>query len=128
MRTFVLHGDAQANALWAFLKANWRALAGQGRPLVVEVKEYKSKRSLEQNKRYWKLLQQIAEEAWLDGNQYGQDAWHEYFRQQFIGAIDLPKGGKVGISTTTLDVAEFQEYMTKVEVFASTQLGVTFGE
>lgn len=30
LRTFVLRNEPNANALWQFLKNNWRALAGAG--------------------------------------------------------------------------------------------------
>lgn len=110
--------------LWSFLKANWKTLANQGRPLAVTVTEYKSKRSIEQNKRYWAVLQQISEQAFLEGVCYNAEAWHEYFKRMFIGCIDLPDGGSLGQSSTLLTVAEFADYMTKVEVYAASELGV----
>lgn len=110
--------------LWSFLKANWKPLADQGKPLAVTVTEYKSKRSIEQNKRYWAVLQQISEQAFLEGVSYNTDAWHEYFKRMFIGCIDLPDGGSLGQSSTSLTVAEFADYMTKVEVYATSELGV----
>jgi len=81
----------------------------------------KSKRSMEQNKRYWKLLAELQEVAYLDGRQYGKDAWHEYLRREFIGCIDLPGGGVIGMSTTTLSIDEFTDYMTRIEAWAAQQ-------
>lgn len=126
LRTFVLRGQPQAQLLWAFLKANWEALAQAGKPLAVTVTEYKSKRSLEQNKRYWALLNEIAEQAYVGGQQFSAEAWHEHFKRKYIGCEDLPGGGQIGISTTSLAVSEFADYMTKVEQFAVTELGVEF--
>lgn len=126
MRTFVLRDDRNAKALWAFLRQNWRALAGDGKPLAVTVQPHKAKRSVDQNKRYWSILNHIAEMAYLDGKQFTADAWHEYFKRLFIGAEDLPGGGTVGISTTILSVAEFTEYMTKVEIYAVEELGLEY--
>lgn len=60
LRTFVLRNEPNANALWQFLKNNWRALAGAGKPLAVTVQEHKTKRSTDQNKRYWAILNEIA--------------------------------------------------------------------
>ncbi len=124
LRVFVLRDEGRAQMLWAFLKANWKPLADTGKPLAVTVTEHKSKRSIEQNKRYWAVLQQISEQAFLEGVCYGTDAWHEYFKRKFIGCVDLPDGGSLGQSSTSLTVAEFADYMTKVEACASGELGV----
>lgn len=85
------------------------------------IRPLKSKRSIEQNKRYHALLRDLSAVAWLDGRQYGPEAWAEYFKQTFIGWDDLPGGGKRGISTTTLSVAEFGDYMTRIEAWAAEQ-------
>ena len=124
LRVFVLRDESRAQLLWAFLKANWKSLADSGKPLAVTVTEYKSRRSIEQNKRYWAILQQISEQAFLGGRAFGAEAWHEMFKRQFIGCVDLPNGERLGASTTGLAVPEFADYMTKVEAFASGELGV----
>jgi len=127
-RTFVIRGPEQARALHAFLKANAAALASQGRPLAVDVREHKAKRSGQQNKRYWALLRFISEGAFVGGRQFSDEAWHEHFRRQFIGCEDLPDGGTVGISTTTLDVGAFNDYTTRIEAYAATELGLDMTE
>lgn len=92
---------------------------GTGYELIL--RPLKSKRSIEQNKRYHAMIRDLSAIAWLDGRQYAADAWAEYFKQSFIGWDDLPGGGRRGISTTTLNVAEFGEYMTKIEAWAAEQ-------
>lgn len=124
-RTFILRGPEQARQLHAFLKANAAALASQGKPLSVTVAEHKAKRSPEQNKRYWAILNEVAETAWVNGRRYSADAWHEYFKGLFIGYEETPDGRRAGISTTTLSVAEFTDYMTRVEQHATGELGIT---
>lgn len=123
-RLFVLRSDVQAKSLWAFLRQNWAALAAQGKPLAVMVSEYKAKRSGEQNKRYWAILNFIAESAFVNGKRFSAEAWHEHFKRKFIGLEELPNGGSVGISTTTLEVPEFNDYMRSVESYAITELGL----
>lgn len=124
LRVFVLRDDNRAQMLWAFLKANWKQLAEAGKPLAVTVTEYKSLRSIEQNKRYWAIIRQISEQAYLNGTCYSSDAWHEHFKRMFIGSVDLPDGGTYGQSSTSLSVPEFADYMTKVEAYAASELGV----
>lgn len=128
LRTFILRGPEQAKALHAFLKANAAALAEQGKPLAVEVREHKAKRSGQQNRRYWALLRFIAENAWVSGRQFSDDAWHEHFKRQFIGTEELPGGATAGISTSTLDVAAFGAYMEAIERFAGSDLGIDMQE
>lgn len=127
MRLFVLRSDVQAKSLWAFLKANWRPMAEAEKPLAVTISEYKSKRSLEQNARYWGyLLKQIEEKAWVNGQQFSAEAWHEHFKRTLLGCVELPSGQLMGRSTASLSVEEFGDYMTKVEQYAVTELGVEF--
>ena len=125
-KTFVLRGEPNAQALWSFLKHNWGSFSDAGKPLAVSVVEHRAKRSTEQNKRLWALLNEIAEQAMLDGKHYSAEAWHEWAKRQFIGVEELPGGGTVGISTTTLNVEEFGAYMTRLECWAAQNFGLEF--
>ena len=82
----------------------------------------KKTRSSEQNKRYWKLLSLLAEKV-IQGTKYESESWHEYFKFKFLGADDIKlPNGKVIVrakSTTELDVSEFNEFMTQVEVWCN---------
>jgi NinB protein len=125
LRTFVLRGDVQAKSLWAFLKANWPSMAQQGKPLAVTVSEYKTKRSLEQNARYFGyVLKEVEAKAWVNGRQFDAEVWHEHMKRKILGCVELPNGQLMGRSTAALSVAEFSEYMLKVEAYAATELGV----
>ena len=88
------------------------------------LRPYKCKRSIQQNKRYWRMLREIAGVVWLPGKSgelrlFGDKAWHEHFKQTFIGCEELPSGKLMGISTTTLSVDEFGEYMTQIEAWCA---------
>lgn len=129
-RSFVLRNDNLAQSLWGFLRANWKAMAADGRPLLVTVAEHKAKRNVEQNKRLHAMLSEIAEQAWVQGRQFDAETWKEHYRRKLIGTeeIDLPDGTRTerGISTTTLNVHEFADFMTKIEEHACGELGVEF--
>ena len=125
MKSFVLRDEVNCRQLYTFLRSNWLAMAQAGRPLGVLVAEHKAKRTGPQNRFYWgAALRSIAENAWVDGKQYSAEAWHEHFKRQFIGVEETPDGGRVGISTTTLDVAAFSEYVERVMQYAAEHLGV----
>ena len=89
----------------------------------------KPKRSNEQNRRYWELLNQLAEQLKTADGKFSAEVWHWYFRQRFLGCEDvtLPNRKKMVIprSTTDLDIPEFTEYMDRVEHFAH-EHGVIF--
>ncbi len=123
-KTFILREPQHAASLHAFLKANAYACATAGKPLAVEVREHKAKRSYQANKRMWSLLRFISENAWVAGKTYSDSAWHEEFKRRFIGIEETPGGDSVGISTTTLDVGEFNAYMESIEKYASEVLGL----
>lgn len=122
----ILRTEPDARALWNFLKANWRAMSASGKPLAVTVQQHKARRNNDQNRLYRKRLNHIAAAAWIGGKQYSAEVWHEQFKRQFIGMEELPDGSKTGISTTTLSVAEFADYITQVEAYAATDLAVQF--
>jgi hypothetical protein len=123
-RTFVLRDKIHAEHLWNLLRNNWQAMADAGKPLAVTVQEHKAKRSCAQNRLYWQRLNEIAENAWIDGKRFSAEAWHEFYKAKFIGCEELPNGGTVGISTTTLAVGDFSDYIGKVEAYAATELGI----
>lgn len=130
LRTFILRNDQHAQSLWAFLKGNWKAMADQGKPLSVTIAEHKARRNNEQNALLHALLQEIAEQAWVEGKQYDMETWKEFFRCTYIGTeeITLPGGKRLerGISTTTLSVHDFADFVTKIQAYAIDQLGVEF--
>lgn len=88
------------------------------------LREHRRARSVEQNRRYWAIVQEIAANE-VDGRRFAPESWHEYFKGQFIGKeeIKLPWGETFNrpISTTTLDVGQFSEYMTQIEAWAAQQ-------
>ena len=97
----------------------------EGKEIEIKIVERKSKRSIEQNKRYWAMLREISAVYWVDKKQFSDQVWHEYFSGQFIGfnEIVLPGGEKrnQSISTTTLNVAEFGDYMTRIESYCASE-------
>lgn len=115
----------------------WAAIKGQVFPFLASVLQGTSqwvltitrrKRTSKQNRRYWGngVLKQIAEQATSGGRLYAAEIWHEQFKRQFIGVIELPNGQVIGKSSTELTTAEFCDFCDQVEAYAATKLGVTF--
>jgi hypothetical protein len=86
------------------------------------------KRTSPQNRRYWGkgVLAQVAAQAVVRGKLYAPETWHEQFKRDFIGVIELPNGDVVGKSSTDLSTVEFSAFCDQVEAYAASELGVTF--
>lgn len=130
-REFVLRAPSAANALTAFLRQNAGAAVERGKPLRVIVTEDEKRRNNEQNKRLWKAVyEQIAAQAWVNGQQFSKDAWHEHIAGMFMPKVEIvtPFGEIITRrkSTSELTVSEFSEYMQRAEAYAATELGVVF--
>ena len=125
--TLELHNRVQAwvvikSELYPFLK-QWLS---DGRKLKLTC--HLRTRTAKQNKRYWGkgVLAQIAEQATVNGCLFAAGVWHEQFKRQFIGVIELPCGEVIGKSSTELTTAEFSDFCQQVEAFAATDLNVVF--
>jgi len=81
-------------------------------------KEYKPKRTLEQNARYWAILNFISKETWND-----DEYLHSLMKKQFLSKRKQVKIGKKKfwvmdtVSTTKLNTKQFSDYNEKVENF-----------
>lgn len=98
------------------LTAHWQAMLSKGQPLAVTIQ--RTNRSLEQNRRYW-LLVNHASKHWRDstGRTYQPDVLHEFFKREFLGVTCLPNGMPMAVSSAGLAVDAFGEYMAEVEVW-----------
>jgi hypothetical protein len=81
-------------------------------------------RSQPQNARYWALLHLLSDKLQPQGKVYSVESWHNYCKSRFLGCDEFPMPtGKTMIipkSSANLDVAEFGEFMDKVEAWANT--------
>ena len=115
----------------------WAAIKAQLYPFLTTVMQAggrwvltvrRMKRTSRQNRRYWGngVLAQIAAQATVKGRLYSAETWHEQFKRQFIGVIELPNGEVIGKSSADLTTTEFSAFCDQVEAYAATELGVTF--
>jgi hypothetical protein len=82
----------------------------------VEVKPFAFNRSVQQNRRYWKLIQELG--SFLG---YDEGEMHELMKYKFLSYKQEMLGDEMVVipSTSKLTIKEFVDYLSKVEVFAS---------
>lgn len=139
-RTFRLVHDEAANRAMSLIP---NLPIDPVNPLVITVAEEEKPRTKDQNALMWaNQLTDIANQAYLNGRQFSKDAWHYYFKLQYLPEeYDpelclkgyrkwdyAPNGDRLLVgSTTQLKVKGFSEYLTQIEAFGA-GLGVIFTE
>ena len=126
-KQFLIKNPHIINNVHSFLSQNYQAVLNNGEVLEVNICLHKSRRNLEQNKRLHAMLQEIANQVWIDGKQFSMETWKEHFKQMFLGVIELPSGRLMANPTHKLNTKECAEFMQKVEAYAVSELGVIFG-
>ena len=88
---------------------------------TIEVKQKRIRRSLSQNSLYWLFLTCIEVET---GN--NRNDLHEYFKMMFLPADYINIfGQEIPVRTTTdKDTKQFKDYLDKIQIFASSELGI----
>jgi hypothetical protein len=107
-----------------------------GNQLVVDIRlPGKSKSDSARNYYHGVVLTEISKQAKPYGVAHALPIWKEFFRAKFLGSKDFmdtnPMTGEVyncprRISTESLDVREYAEFIEQVTAFAVTELGVMF--
>lgn len=124
-KVFVLRAPEHGHALVSYIKSLAGPMAAAGKPLMVTVDEYGSKRSTQANARYWALLEEISGQAYVEGKRFSREAWHTYFREQYAPKEEGP-AGLTPMSTSQMDKETFQRYVTMIELYAVETLAVEF--
>jgi len=78
------------------------------------------KRSTQANRRYWALVSKCVPLT-FNGQRWSKRSWHEMFKDMFLPSriVELPSGKSVvrDPDSSDLDTAEFNDFMTQVEVW-----------
>ena len=88
--------------------------------MLCEVRKDKRNRSIVQNAYYWFLLNMLEQEIGED-----KDNWHLYFKNKFLITTQSINNEWIDYaqSTTKLHTIEFEDYLEKIRIFASRELG-----
>ena len=110
----IFPGTIQSGKLLLDSKADFQSHLHslEGRRVEVSVEKFRRKRTNDQNRYYWFILDLISKET-------GQDplSLHEAFKFRFSGKITL-KGLVIPQSTKTRDTVEFTAYIESIRMWA----------
>ncbi len=102
-----------------------------GKVWEVEVREYKSTRTIEQNNKMWAMLGEVSAQVDWYGNKLTDEEWKDVFtaalkKQKAVPGLD---GGFVviGARTSKMKIAEMVELIELMYAFGA-ERGVNFGE
>lgn len=97
------------------------ALWDWSKPMSVEAKEHRQKRTIPQNSLYWMWLKEMSDYFSQKSGPYSDEEMHDLMRHQFLGYTDRKIGStKIEhqlISTTELETLGMSEYMQKIEAW-----------
>lgn len=88
----------------------------------ISIKKKRWTRSISQNSLYWLWLTCIEQETGND-----RDDLHDYFKAKFLGFEDVKILDSIVtrvVSTTQKDTLQFKNYLDKIQMFASVELGI----
>jgi hypothetical protein len=92
------------------------------KPLDISIKVYKPNRSAAQNRLYWKWIAIMGDDLG-----YTKDELHAVLAVKFLGTEEINCMGETitqPISTSTLLVPSFSEYLKHIEIFSHSELGI----
>lgn len=102
--------------------AKWLAQIPVEEILELTLRPYRPTRGEQQNKRYWAIVQKVAEHTGHD-----KDELHEMFKARFLGMTRTEVAGEIvphQRSSAKLNVKEFAEYMEQCEAWMIATLGI----
>jgi len=115
---FKISNDTTRAAVIAYLNK-----LPEGKEYDCTIERHKVKRSLDQNALYWLWNKCIGNELG-----YTKDDVHNLLATKFLGMKKIKDfdGGwiEVPMETKTLDTAQFTDYLNRIQVFASAELGI----
>lgn len=99
----------------------------EGLTVLCEVIKWYPKRSLQSNKYYWAILNQLVE-ATSEHTGYTKDELHQSFKEMFLNTeftnVLTGESKTRTKSTTELNSKDFSEYLEKVKLFCAEKFGI----
>jgi len=103
--------------------ANAVMVAPDGFEVIIQ--EAKNSRSLAQNRLFHMWMREISQ-GWAEatGEFHAPDVWKEYFKRLYLGQETI-RGMSVTRHTSKLKVTEMAEFLTWIDHYVGSELGVT---
>ncbi|MFP4104838.1 MAG: recombination protein NinB [Phycisphaerae bacterium] len=96
--------------------------------IEVRIEPYKRGRSLAQNRLLHMWMREVSQEfAEHYGDWKAPDVWKEYFKRLFLGQTEHEVNGQIVAmtrKTSKLGVKEFAEFLTQVDLYCGSELGL----
>ena len=130
-REFVISGESVWKSFVALVREHAKSYVERGTPIRLIVTTEERRRTVEANAHYWGyVLRTIADQAWVNGQKFSSDTWHEYYANLYCPKTEvvLPTGEIFSRrkSTSEMGQKEFSEYVTRVQSNAAQEHGVEF--
>lgn len=104
------------------------AADNKGKNILIEVEVRTNKRSNPQNSYYWGVVVDMVHKGMVEyGNDFSKQETHEFLKARFnYKDVELLEGHYIEVpqSTTRLDTVGFNEYIIKIQQFASDMLAI----
>lgn len=131
-REFVISGESVWKTFVALVREHAKAYIERGTPIRLIVTTEERRRTVEQNAFYFGVvLREIAEKAWVNGQQFSAAAWHEHYAEMYCPRVEvvLPTGEIFNrrMSTSEMKTKQFSDYVTRVQANAASEHAVEFG-
>jgi hypothetical protein len=133
-RIFVIRSGEDAQRLISFLKLNAPSAIEADAPLECSVYVHKPRASDAQHNTIRLINEQVAQQAWVRGQQFDHDTWHEHMKRELLPEVNsrgkrkwryLPdESRELAMGTTDLNREEKSVYIDAQLAFAAS-LGVT---
>jgi hypothetical protein len=102
----------------------WVQTIGNG-DWVLRLEKKVRQRGLSQNALLWVWMDVLSKE-WAEATDqhYTKEQWKEFFAREFL-PVTGPGGVTIGGSTSELTVEQMTKFLTKIQVYAAEQFGIT---
>lgn len=87
-----------------------------GKPLLIEVCDYKAPKTRAQEKLFHSVLGDVAEQVEVRGRKFSLESWKEYFARKYLGVVEIvmPDGEIVTRRRSTAE-ANVEEYNVMID-------------
>lgn len=106
------------NSIGLFIQELWKL--DLTKAYRVTIVGWREKRSNDQNSLYWKWMEELANQAYVNNVKFSGEIWAEFFKKWYCPekTVDMPLGEPSAVkSTTKLDTGEMHHYLNQIQAW-----------